>query len=304
MTVTHAIALPPAAHLAALTDLQRVYFGYLADYEGNTRAGYEYHLSRYLTWCQALQIEALTADRTHVALYVRHLSEEIGLRGSTVNTSMTPVKGFYKWAMLEGFIDRDPVVHTRLPKVDYRQKYPLDRDEVRKFRFAAKQLGGRHWALGELLTVHALRISEAIGVRIENCQDVERGHRVMTLRRKGGKWRTVPMPIAVTLAIDDAAGDRTSGPVIAKRDGSPIGRGGATGLVNTIVRHAKLEHAVNPHLLRASVITVHLDSGGDIREAQRLADHEDPRTTSRHYDLSKRNHDTHPVHIVSARLTV
>jgi integrase len=56
--------------------------------------------------------------------------------------------------------------------------------------------------------------------------------------------------------------------------------------------------------LRASVITVHLDGGGDIREAQRLADHEDPRTTSRHYDLSKRNHDTHPVHIVSARLTV
>lgn len=64
-----------------------------------------------------------------------------------------------------------------------------------------------------------------------------------------------------------------------------------------------MKKSVNPHLVRASVITVHLDSGGDIREAQRLADHEDPRTTSRHYDLSKNNHDTHPSHIVSARLT-
>lgn len=304
MTVHHAIALPPAAHLASLTDLERCYFGYLADYDGNTRAGYEYHLKRFINWCTAMQVEPLTADRTHLSLYVRYLSEEVGLRGSTVNTGMTPIKGFYKWAMLEGFITADPAVHTRLPKVDYRQKYPLEKDEVRKFRGAAKRLGGRHWALGELLTVHALRISEAIGVQIENVQGTERGHRVMNLRRKGGKWTTVPMPIPVVMALEDAIGDRTHGPVITRKDGQPIGRSGATGLVNTIVRNAKLEHMVNPHLIRASVITVHLDGGGDIREAQRLADHEDPRTTSKHYDLSKRNHDTHPAHIMSARLTV
>lgn len=81
-------------------------------------------------------------------------------------------------------------------------------------------------------------------------------------------------------------------------------RGGAAGLVATIVRHSGIGRPVNPHLVRASTVTVLLDGGGDIREAQRLADHEDPRTTSRHYDLSKRNHDTHPAHIVSARLTV
>jgi integrase/recombinase XerD len=305
MTVTHAIAPTPApGHLAALTPLQRIYFGYLADYDGNTRAAYEFHLSGFLTWCHAMQVDPLDLDRTHAALYVRHLTEERHLRGSSVNTAMTPVKGMYRWAMLEGFLDRDPIVHVRLPKADYRQKYPLDRDELRKFRSAAKQLGGRHWALGELLTVHALRISEARGLLIENTREVERGHRVMTFRRKGGTWTTVPMPVVVQMAIDDAVGDRTSGPVIVKRDGGPIGRGGAAGLVRTIVRHAGITRQVNPHLVRGSTITDLLDSGGDIREAQRLAGHQDPRTTSRHYDLSKKNHDTHPSHIVSARLTV
>lgn len=299
----HAIAIPLAAGLSALTDLERVYFGFLADYEGKTRAAYEYHLQRYLTWCQLNQVQPLTADRTHVALYIRHLSEELGLRGSTVNTCITPVKGFYRWAMLEGFIDRDPVVHTRLPKVDYRQKYPLEREELRAIRRAAKELGGRHWALGELLIAHALRISECCDLLIENCQDVERGHRVMRLRRKGGKIRTVPMPAVVAMAIDDAAGERTAGPVITTLSGQKMERSTATGLLNTIVRHSGVQKKVNPHLIRASVITVHLDTGGDIREGQRLADHEDPRTTSRHYDLSKNNHDTHPAHIVSARLT-
>lgn len=97
--MTHAIALPLPSALAALTDLQRVAFGYLADYEGKTRQAYEYHLNAYITWCQIHQVDPLTADRTTVALYIRHLSEERGLRGSTVNTCMTPVKGFYKWAI-------------------------------------------------------------------------------------------------------------------------------------------------------------------------------------------------------------
>lgn len=133
--MTHAIALPPAAGLAALTDLQRVYFGYLADYGPRTRKAYEYHLNAYLTWCGHNQIDPLTADRTHVALYVRHLSEERGLRGSTVNTCMTPVKGFYRWAMLEGFIDRDPVVHTKLPKscLSARQR-PVGVAQVPRYR--------------------------------------------------------------------------------------------------------------------------------------------------------------------------
>lgn len=305
MTVLNATLPTPRAlpSLAQLTPLQRIYFGYLADYDGETLKIYELHLNRFLTWCQQLQLDALTIDRTHVALYVRHLADS-GLRPSSINTAMTPVKGFFKWAMLEGYVDRDPVVHVRLPRSEYRQKYPLDREELRRVRAAAKELGGRHWALGELLTVHALRISEACGLRIENYQDTQRGHRVMTLRRKGGKTSTVPLPIAVVMALDDAAGDRTNGLVITRTDGGPLSRSGGSGLVRTIVRHAGINRAVNPHLLRSSAVTALLDGGGDIREAQRLADHEDPRTTSRHYDLGKRNHDTHPVHIASARLTV
>lgn len=299
----HAIAMPAPAGLSALTDLDRVCFGFLADYEGSTRDHYQGHLNTFVTWCHQHQVDPLTAERTQVAMYVRYLSEVRGLRGSTVNTYLTPIKGFYRWAMLEGFIDRDPIVHARLPKVDYRQKYPLEREELRALRKAAKDLGGRHWALGELLIAHAFRISECTWLRIEECQEYERGHRVMRARRKGGKTKTIPMPISVSMAIDDAAGDRTRGPVITTLQGNQLGRGTAVGLLRTIHRHSGVTKPVNPHLIRASVITVHLDSGGDIREAQRLADHEDPRTTSRHYDLSKRNHDTHPVHISSARLT-
>lgn len=125
----------------------------------------------------------------------------------------------------------------------------------------------------------------------------------MELRRKGGKVRKIPLPVAVLMALEAAAGDRTHGPVIACRDGRPLSRPGATGLVHTIVRHSAISRPVNPHLIRGSIITDTIEREG-LREGQRLADHEDPRTTSRSYDLSKDNFDTHPVHLVSARLTV
>ena len=166
--MSHAIAYPLASGLATLTDLERAFFGYLADYKGGTRDGYERHLQNYFTWCQLHQVDPLAADRTILALYVRYLDEERGLRGSSVSSYMSAVKGFYKWSFQEGYIDRDPAVHVRLPKVEYRSKPPLERYELKEIRKAAKEIGGRHWALAELLLVHALRISECTNILIEN----------------------------------------------------------------------------------------------------------------------------------------
>lgn len=289
--------------LDRLSPLQRAMFGYLADYTGLTRDLYEYHLKAYVTWCLEHGIDPLAADRTHVALYVRRCVDQLGHKASTVSTELTPVRGFYKWMFLEGLVDRDPAAHVRLPKVHLEPKQPLTKDELREIRRAGKDLGGRHWALAELLIVHALRISEASGLRIEDYQDTERGHRVMRFTRKGGRRATIPLPVPVLMALDAAAGGRDQGPVIVSRDGHPLTRSGATALLHTIVKRTSISRQVNPHLIRGSVITDGLEDGLSLREAQWLAGHSDPRVTSRHYDLGKLNHARNPVHVVSARLT-
>ncbi|NUO57292.1 MAG: tyrosine-type recombinase/integrase [Hamadaea sp.] len=296
-------AIVPAALLGSLPPLERTAIGYLADYEGNTRALYESHFNRWLTWCREHGIDPLRIDRAHISLYVRELHEVRGLKASTVNTMFRPVKGFYRYAFLEGVTDRDPAVHVRLPKVDYGKKSPLEREELRAFRRAAKELGGRHWALSELLCLHGLRISEACSIDVDDYSDVERGHPILRVKRKGGKVVGLPLPVALLLALQDAAGDRTQGPLLTTRDGRRLHRSTAAGLVRTIAKRAGITRPINPHLIRASLITSQLDDGMTIRDAQWLAGHADPRTTSRHYDLGMSNHDKHPVHIVSARLT-
>ena len=63
------------------------------------------------------------------------------------------------------------------------------------------------FALVCLLGLLGLRIFETVGADIEDLGE-EHGHRVMQVQGKGGKLVLVPLPPAVSRAVDRAAGDR------------------------------------------------------------------------------------------------
>lgn len=300
----HATPATPLAlaRLSDLTPLQAGFFGYLANYEGNTRTGYQNHLTVWFQWCTDNGLDPMTVERTHLAMYVRYRSEILGNKASTINSIFTPIKGFYGYLNDEGARTDNPSARVRLPKVHYEKKFPLEREELRSIRKAGKELGGRHWALAELLVVHALRISECCNITIEGFSETERGHRVLKFIRKGGRRATVPIPVAVLIALEAAAAGRTSGPLLTTRAGGPLERHSATGIFNTIMRHTKIERHINPHLVRASVLTDGFEQGLPGRDIQNLAGHLDPRTTAI-YDLGLHNHDQNIVHVMAARLT-
>lgn len=67
----------------------------------------------------------------------------------------------------------------------------LDRNEVGALLVAAGLGPAAGHALIWLLALNGLRVSEATGADIESF-GVERGHRVLTIRRKGGKIGLLP----------------------------------------------------------------------------------------------------------------
>ena len=56
---------------------------------------------------------------------------------------------------------------------------------------------------------------------------LERGHRTLTITRKGGKVVTIPLAPRTARAIDLAIGERTDGPVFITADGRRLDRHGA-----------------------------------------------------------------------------
>ena len=101
----------------------------------------------------------------------------------------------------------------------------LDRNELGALLVAAGLSPPGEHALISLLALNGLRVSEATGADIEHL-GLERGHRTLTITRKGGKVVTIPLAPRTARAIDLAIGERTDGPVFLAGTG-----GGWTGTV-------------------------------------------------------------------------
>jgi integrase len=155
-------------------------------------------------------------------------------------------------------------------------------------------------ALISLLALNGLRVSEAVGADIEHL-GLERGHRTLTVTRKGSKVVIVPLAPRTARAIDLAIGERTEGPIFLSRDGRRLDRHGAGRIVRATARRAGIGKQVTPHTLRHAFITAALDAGVPLRDVQEAASHADPRTTMR-YDRARGSLDRHATYIVAAYL--
>jgi integrase/recombinase XerD len=98
------------------------------------------------------------------------------------------IAGFYKYAVEEDLLEHSPAAHVRWPRVDYESHaVALDRNELGGLLVAAGLGPTTEHALISLLALNGLRVSEATGADIEH-RGLDRGHRTLTIIRKGGKW--------------------------------------------------------------------------------------------------------------------
>jgi hypothetical protein len=211
----------------------------------------------------------------------------------------TPGVGFYRYAVEEELLDHSPAIHVRRPRLDYESHATgLDRNEVGALLVAAGLGAAVEHALLSLLALNGLRVSEATGADIE-VLGLERGHRTLTIVRKGGKVVTVPLAPRTARAVDLAVGERCEGPIFLGADGRRLDRHGAGRIVRRVARRAGITKSVGPHTLRHAFITAALDAGVPLRDVQEAASHADPRTTMR-YDRARVSLDRHATYIVAA----
>jgi site-specific recombinase XerD len=194
------------------TEEESALVGFLAGYSGLTREAYALDLRQFVQWSTERAIPLFGARRADIERFGRTL-ETLARKPSTIARRLCTIACFYRYAEEEGLIEVSPAVHVRRPRLDYESHaVGLDRNEVGAMLVAAGLAGGRDHALLSLLALNGLRISEALGADIERLS-LERGHRTLTIQRKGGKVVTIPLAPRTARAVDLAVGERAEGPI-------------------------------------------------------------------------------------------
>jgi site-specific recombinase XerD len=175
----------------------------------------------------------------------------------------------------------------------------LDKDELAALVGAARADSPRSHALVLLLGLNGLRVSEVLGADVADL-GTERGHRVLSIKRKGGKRSTVPLAPRTAEVVDTYVAGRETGPLFATATGNRWHRSEAWRTLRRLAHDAVPAKAtsLHPHDLRHAFVTLSLDAGASLRDVQDPAGHADPRTTRR-YDRARHNLDKHPTYALA-----
>ena len=271
---------------------------FLAGYGDSTASAYSLGLRQWFGWCESNGLSPMDVRRTHFDLWRRHL-ESTNKATATIANRLGAIAMFYRWLHEEEIINRNPAAHLKRPSVSGESNtIGLDRAEMGRLLYESERGRPSEYALVALLSLNALRVSEALGINIEDMA-IRRGHRTVPIIGKGHKPATIPMPPRVCRAVDLACGERTEGPLILDTRGRRMNRHSAGWVIDKLARRAGIDHHVHPHALRHASITAALDAGVPLRDVQNMARHADPRTTSR-YDRARTNLDRHASYIVAS----
>ena len=107
-------------------------------------------------------------------------------------TALTLMNNGTSYAEQERLLEWSPVAHVRRPSLDHESHATGLEQRVGALLVAAGLASAREHALVSLLASNGLRVSEALSADIE-ALGIERGHRTLTVLRKGGKVVAIPL---------------------------------------------------------------------------------------------------------------
>jgi integrase/recombinase XerD len=262
----------------------------------NTLSSYRRDLRRYAAELAAAGVETLAEVReAHVAEYLARLregdAEHPPLSASSAARAVIAVRGMHRFAHREGLTATDPARLVRPPTPPRRLPKAIPLGDVERLLDAASvgdtPLALRDRALLEMLYGTGARISEAVGLAVDDLDRAEGGGTVV-LHGKGGKTRLAPVGSYALRAVDDylvrarpglvAAGRGTAALFLNAR-GGPLSRQSAWSILRAAADRAGLTGDLSPHTLRHSFATHLLDGGADVRVVQELLGHASVTTT-------------------------
>jgi integrase/recombinase XerC len=278
----------------------------------HTIRSYESDLGQFLTFLTPPGTSMpRPEDITHLVIreFVAHL-HDLKLEKSSIARKLAAIRSFFKYAVREGTVIRNPARMVATPKLPKRIPSVLSAEDLNAFldSVTAGTVGGsgqrmhapaqeesrlmvkRDRAILELLYASGLRVSELTGL---NLADIDRKELMLRVRGKGSKERIVPYGGKAEQAIEayqpareeilnkaGGRGDRQA--VFLNHHGTRLTPRSVARIVKKYARLMNINWDLHPHSLRHAFATHLLADGADLRAIQELLGHSSLSTTQRY----------------------
>ena len=209
---------------------------------------------------------------------------------------LSGVRSFFRFLLLDGFIDADPTELLVSPHVRNALPDVLSTAEVDRLEASidlSKWEGQRNRAIIEVLFSCGLRVSELVNLKLSNLYVEEKFVRVTG---KGDKERLVPISSRALDELNAWFADRNAmrikpgeeDYVFLNRRGAHLTRTMILIMIKRQAVAADITKTISPHTLRHSFATALLEGGADLIAIQAMMGHEDIATTEiyTHIDTS------------------
>jgi integrase/recombinase XerC len=229
-------------------------------------------------------------DMLAVREWLGHLHSE-RLTAVTMRRKLAAVRSFFKYLVREGIVTTNVSRLVRTPKAPKSLPVVMTAEQTNALvdGVAAAKLErpypARDLAIFELLYGCGLRISELVGLDLEDFDFSERWIRV---RGKGRKERQVPFGSKAAAALERYLAKRNSPEhaLFLNHRGARLTDRGARGIVKFYARMISGDPSIHPHSLRHAYATHLLSDGADLRAIQELLGHAQLSTTQKYTQVS------------------
>ena len=283
----------------------------------HTVRAYDSDLSQFLVFLSAkvgrrrAELTSTDFDHHNIRAFLGDLHKRGNSRSSAAR-KLAAIRTFGRYLRREGVLDGDPAALVGTPKREVRLPAHLAEAEMSRLLEmpdVSQPLGRRDRAILELFYASGLRLSELVGVDLE---DVNLNGRMVRVLGKGGKQRIVPFNKSAESAIrawltdlqrwessparesrnarGQARAPRRRGqPLFVNYQGGRLSPRSVDRLVRKYVSACSTRFGISPHALRHSFATHLLERGADLRAIQELLGHARLSTTQRYTHVNARH---------------
>ena len=262
----------------------------------NTREAYLHDIEKLLTYFEDEKIDFLKVELDHFHSFAAALMD-VGIGERSIARILSGVRSFYKFLVLDGYLEQDPTELLESPKIGKHLPEVLSVEEIDAIQGVinvSTPEGQRDRAAIEVLYSCGLRVSELCNLLLS---DLYLDEGFLRVTGKGNKQRLVPISerairelkswFAFRNSINIKPGEEDYVFISAARK-KHLSRITVFHNIKVYAEQAGIQKIISPHTFRHSFATHLLEGGANLRAIQTMRGHESISTTEIYTHIDRR----------------